>query len=384
MQQWEFPATPTHLDYESGLLKALTREHLLVWPEVDPVLLHNATIMTIEDRPSFIEFLMGVFQQGGYDNFRNISDTRLVLSVFQDFKPDLVLIGMHVSQAIGGLEIIRQIRARIPAAEYLPIIGFANDWTLKNFRATLVAGATDVLREPLHPEVLLLRARNYLHTRLLYLGWQIYSQMLAKKLAVLTRELEQTREELLERLALIAEYRDDQTGEHLRRVAELAGRVALELGLPEENAKAISRAALLHDLGKVGIPDSVLLKPGKLDGLEMEMVRRHTSDGARILAGVSGPSLQLAEEVILYHHERWDGKGYAGLQGESIPLAARIVAVVDAFDAMTHTRPYKKGQSVNRAIVELRQESGKQFDPQVVEALVAVLERKQLPAQAGE
>jgi len=372
------------MDRDSSPLKSLIRENLLTWPEVDPAVLHTAGIMVVPELPTEWEFFKATFQQAEFTNLRIVPDARQAISTFREFNPDLVVVGLRTSQCMGGLEVIRDIHSRTPATDYLPILAYTGQWTYENLQAVVAAGAKEVLRMPLDPRVVLLRIKNLLETRLLHLGWELQCKMLANKVAVLTRELEQTREELLERMALIAEYRNDQTGQHIRRVARLVEVVAQTLGLREETAKAVSQAALLHDLGKVGIPDLVLLKPGKLEQEEMEMVRRHTADGARMLSGLRGSVVQLAEEVILYHHERWDGKGYAGLQGESIPLAARIVAVVDAFDAMTHTRPYKKAQSVNRAIVELRRESGKQFDPQVVEALVAVLERKQLPAQAGE
>jgi len=185
------------------------------------------------------------------------------------------------------------------------------------------------------------------------------------------RELEDAQLEDLKRLALVSEYRDDETNRHTERVARSAQLLALELGMDAEFAWTIARAAPLHDVGKVGIPDSILLKPGKLTEREFEVMMTHTAIGGRILAQGDFRIVQMAMEIALTHHERWDGSGYPrGLRGEEIPLAGRMVAVVDAFDAMTHDRPYRPAGTIEDAIAELRRCSGSQFDPRVLEAFL--------------
>jgi putative two-component system response regulator len=172
---------------------------------------------------------------------------------------------------------------------------------------------------------------------------------------------------------LVSEYRDDDTNRHTERVAHTADLLARMLGLDEELIEMIQRAAPLHDVGKIGIPDTILLKPGKLTPEEFEVIKTHPVIGGRILCESRFPILKIATEIAFTHHERWDGSGYpAGLRGEAIPITGRIVAIADAFDAMTHARPYKAALSVEHAVAEIRRCSGTQFDPRIVRAFLAL------------
>jgi len=183
------------------------------------------------------------------------------------------------------------------------------------------------------------------------------------------RDLEATRIEMLRRLALAAEYRDDNTREHTERVAALAARLGHRLGLSELALTHIRHAAPLHDLGKIAIPDSILLKPGPLSDAEYEVVKTHAEAGARVLADAESELLEVAESIARSHHERWDGSGYPdGLSGADIPLVGRLVHVADVFDVLVHERPYKDAFSVEDAAEEIRGGAGTQFDPEVVEA----------------
>lgn len=184
-----------------------------------------------------------------------------------------------------------------------------------------------------------------------------------------TQELEHARLETLRCLALAAEYRDDQTSEHTERVGQTAALIAEKLGLPEHEVSLIRLAAPLHDIGKLGVSDLILHKPGKLTADEFRQVHQHAQAGASILSGSTSDVLQLASEIALTHHEWWDGSGYpAGLQGEAIPLSGRIVALADVYDALTHVRPYKRAWTVEQAVAEIHTLSGRQFDPQVVKS----------------
>jgi HD-GYP domain-containing protein (c-di-GMP phosphodiesterase class II) len=184
---------------------------------------------------------------------------------------------------------------------------------------------------------------------------------------------------VIQRLAVAAEYRDDDTGQHTRRVGRLSELIGAALDLPEEQLLLLRQAAPLHDVGKIGIPDSILLKRGRLTREEFERMKAHTSVGAAMLAGRNFPLLEMAEEIALGHHERWDGTGYPrGIDAEAIPLAARIVAVADVFDALTHARPYKRAWTVTDAITEISRQRGKQFDGAIVDAFLRVL--PQVPA----
>jgi PAS domain S-box-containing protein len=188
-----------------------------------------------------------------------------------------------------------------------------------------------------------------------------------------TLELDESRRETLRRLALAAEFRDDDTFEHTERVGRMAAHLAQRLGLSAEQVALIRWAAPLHDVGKLGLSDTIVLKQGRLTIDEMEQVKKHPAKGARILAGSSSDVLQLAERIALGHHEWWDGSGYPqGLAGEAIPLCARIVAVADVFDALTHVRPYKDAWPVEQAIDEIRGLRSRQFDPQIIDIFAAL------------
>jgi PAS domain S-box-containing protein len=191
--------------------------------------------------------------------------------------------------------------------------------------------------------------------------------------------LRRAQEETIDRLARAGEFRDDDTGLHTRRVGRTAALLARELGLPTAEALRVGQAAVLHDVGKVGIPDAILLKPGRLTDEELAHVRQHTAHGAAILGGSEHDLLQLAEVIAVSHHERWDGTGYpTGLAGEAIPLVGRIVAVADVLDALTHARPYKAAWPLERALAEIEAQAGRQFDPRVVVALLRLHEHGHL------
>jgi PAS domain S-box-containing protein len=199
------------------------------------------------------------------------------------------------------------------------------------------------------------------------------AKCLEKLVAERTRELDAARAETLRQLAIAAEYRDDETYQHTERVGHVAAKLALGLGLPAGQVTLLRQAAPLHDVGKLAIPDCILLKPGKLTSDEFEVMKTHAALGARLLSSGSSPVLQMAAMIAATHHERWDGNGYPkGLSGEAIPLVGRIVAVADVFDALTHDRPYKRAWSVEDAIAEMGRGAGGQFDPRVVSAFLAL------------
>lgn len=216
-------------------------------------------------------------------------------------------------------------------------------------------------------------ARDVTDRKLLEQHERRYQEELERAVADRTRQLEEARRETVARLALVAEYRDNDLREHPARVGETAALIAGRLGLPADEVALIREAALLHDVGKVGIPDAILLKPARLTSVEFEHVKRHSTIGANILSGSTSSLLRMAEEIARGHHEWWDGSGYPlGLRGEQIPIAARIVAVADVFDAITHSRPYQKARPIVEAVAEISGLSGRQFDPAVVDAFAAL------------
>jgi putative two-component system response regulator len=235
----------------------------------------------------------------------------------------------------------------------------------------LIYGAKDFLTKPFDLTEALLRIKNLLETRFLHLELQEQNQDLEIKVRERTDDLEVAQIEILQRLSLAAEFRDDDTGQHTQRVGRLSALVAQALGLPDEEVELILLAAPLHDVGKIGIADGILLKAGGLTADEVRMMTTHTTIGGRILSGSRSPLLQLAEQIALTHHECWDGSGYPlGRRGEDIPLAGRIVSVADVFDALTHQRPYKKAWSAEDAAAEINRLGCSKFGPRVEEAFL--------------
>lgn len=222
----------------------------------------------------------------------------------------------------------------------------------------------DFLRRPIERTELLLRVRALLRAH----EETVHRVRSVPGAAPLTGD---QRFELLDRLARAVEYKDDDTGEHPRRVGRIASRTALALGLPDALAELIELAAPLHDVGKIAIPDAILLKPNDLDVWEAELMRSHTVVGRQLLAGSDSPVLQMAEGIAFSHHERWDGRGYpVGLRRGSIPIPARIAAVADAYDAMSFDRPYREALPPELVEAEIRMGAGRQYDPTVVEAFL--------------
>jgi len=264
--------------------------------------------------------------------------------------------------------------------EFVPIDAFIDMRAFSGF---------DELRRFLHalsPAEVRLRVHNLLETRFLHLALQEQNRQLEERvrqrtaqLQRRTDELERARIEILERLARAAEFRDDDTGLHTRRVGHVSGLLAEALGMAAPEVELIRRAAPLHDIGKIGIPDTILLKHGRLSPDEETVMQTHTVIGAEILAGSDVPLLHLAQDIALTHHEQWDGMGYPNrVTGEAIPLVGRIVAVVDVHDALTHPRPYKAAWSHADALAEIEEQAGKKFDPDVVRSFRELCRRMPL------
>jgi len=332
----------------------------------------NARILIVDDEAANIEILQRILSRGGFGRIETTTDSREAAVLYVQHRPDLILLDLHMPH-LDGLAVMDQLN-EIAEASYLPILILSGDLTPEARREALSRGAKDFVNKPFQADELLLRIKTLLETRLLYIQIQSQNQLLEAKVRERTRELVEAQIEIIERLAVAAEFRDDNTGQHTQRVGQMSALLAKQLGLPDSMVSLIARAAPLHDVGKIGVPDSILLKMGKLTREEFEIVKAHTTIGARILSGGKFPLLRLAEEIAFSHHERWDGDGYAGLRGVDIPLAGRIVAVADVFDALTQQRPYKPAWPIGEAIEEIHQQRDRQFDPGIVDAFLRVTE----------
>jgi len=335
----------------------------------------NARILIVDDEPVNVDLLRRLLERAGFNRVESTNDSREAVDLYVKFRPDLILLDLHMPHR-DGLEVMDELN-QIAEASYLPILMLTGDDTPEAKREALSRGAKDFLNKPFHSDEVLLRIGTLLETRFLYLQIQSQNQILEAKVRDRTRELEAAQIEIIERLARAAEFRDDNTGQHTERVGQMAALLARQIGLSDTQVSLIRRAAPLHDVGKIGIPDSVLLKLGKLTAEEFELVKTHTSIGARILSGSRFTILRLAEEIAFNHHERWDGHGYNGISGSDIPLAGRIVAVADVFDALTQKRPYKAAWPVNDAIAEIDRQRGRQFDPALVDAFLRVIDQRE-------
>lgn len=335
----------------------------------------DATILIVDDQENNVRILERMLTREGYSSVHGTSDPAAGIELYGTLGPDLLVLDLHMPR-IGGFEVLERIAPLLKPDGFDPILVISADMSQEAKQRALSMGAKDFLNKPFDTTEVLLRIRNLLEARYLYLAVLAQNEVLERKVASRSRELERAQREILDRLALAAEFRDDETRQHTQRVGQLSADIASELGLPDRAVQLLRRAAPLHDLGKVAVPDSILLKLGRLTDEEFAVIKSHTTIGAKLLSGSRHDLLKLAEEIALTHHEHWDGSGYdTGMKGNAIPLVSRIVAVADVFDALTHARPYKPAWPVEEAAAEINRQRGKHFDPDVVDALLRVLRR---------
>jgi putative two-component system response regulator len=334
---------------------------------LDRAALKRAKILVVDDQQPNVLLLERILDQAGYTSVTTTTDSSQVVGLCTQTPPDLILLDLHMPNP-DGFEVMEQLSPWLEG-RWLPILVLTADATPEAKRRALAAGAKDFIAKPFDQIEVLLRIENLLHVGLLQTELRGHNLALEQQVRERTEDLLDARIEILERLALAAEYRDDDTGEHTKRVGRTSALIARALYLDQEQIELIEQAAPLHDVGKIGVSDQILLKPGKLTPEEFQLMKAHVTVGSFILSGSRSPMLQMAERIALTHHEWWDGSGYpSGLSGAEIPLGGRVVAVADVFDALTHDRPYKAAWPVDRAVAEIRRLGGLQFDPRLVEA----------------
>lgn len=334
--------------------------------------LKGARILIVDDQEANVHLLRGLLQRTGYTNLCSTTDPRQTLTLFGENLPDLILLDLMMPH-LNGFQVMELLKPLVAEDIYLPVLVLTADANPQARQRALAGGAKDFLTKPFNPTEVLLRIRNLLETRFLHVQLRNQNEILEARVRERTADLEQARIDIIERLAMAAEFRDDTTGKHTQRVGQSCALLAGALGLSEEMVELIRRAAPLHDVGKIAIPDLILLKADKLTAEEFELMKTHAMIGARLLSGSRFPLLRLAEAIAATHHERWDGAGYPnGLKGDAIPLEGRIVAVADAYDTMTNDRPYRKALSTEEAWEILRNGAGSQWDGAIVEAFAGV------------
>jgi putative two-component system response regulator len=325
-----------------------------------------ARLLVVDDEETNRRLLDRILRSAGYSNVRTLGDSRAVESVVEEFDPDLLLLDLHMPY-LDGFAVLKHLAPYLTGTSYLPVLMLTGDSTAEAKRGALSLGARDFVPKPFDATEVLLRIRNMLESRFLHRELESQNSILETRVEERARELGEAQLESVERLARAAEIRDDATGRHTHRVGQLSALTAEALGTGSRYVELIRRAGALHDVGKIGIPDSVLLKAGKLTREEIDVMRSHTVIGARILSGGQSELVRMAEQVALCHHEKWKGNGYPQrLMGDQIPLEARIVALADFFDALTHPRPYRPAWPVDDVLDEVRRQSGSHFDPAIV------------------
>lgn len=323
----------------------------------------KANILVVDDAPDNIMVLDEILR--GEYRVRAATSAEWALKTAVENPPDLILLDVMMP-GMDGYQVCRRLKEN-PITHRIPIIFVSAMGEVHNETYGFQMGAVDYIHKPVNPAVVLARVRTHL---------ALYDQKRALEGLVRERtsELHETRLEIIRRLGRAAEYRDNMTGMHVLRISHYSRHMALALKWPEDQVDLIFNASPMHDIGKIGIPDSILLKPDKLNPEEWQVMRRHPQMGAAIIGDHPSALLSMAREIALSHHEKWDGGGYpSGLSGNQIPITSRIVAVADVFDALTTVRPYKPAWPENEAVVYIREQSGKHFDPAVVNVFLEVL-----------
>lgn len=310
-------------------------------------------LLLVDDEPTNLQVLRHILQ----DDYRLLfaKDGPKALELAGREQPALVLLDVMMP-GMTGHEVCQQLK-NDPATREIPVIFVTALADTEDEAKGFEVGAVDYITKPVSPAIVKARVRTHLSL-------------------VRMDELKRTRLEIVQRLGLAAEYKDNETGLHVIRMSHYSRILARALGWSEADCDDLLNAAPMHDVGKIGIPDAVLRKPGKLDADEWAVMRQHVSIGANIIGEHPSGLLRMAHRIALTHHEKWDGSGYPnGLAGEGIPIEGRIVAIADVFDALTSERPYKQAWPVEEAVAFLREQSGQHFDPDLVELFI-----QQLPA----
>ena len=327
-------------------------------------LMPKQCILIVDDTPENIDILSDILTHDYRIRVAN-SGERALKIIYSDEPPDLILLDIMMP-GLSGLEICRRLKAN-PDRRHIPIIFVTAMSSVEDERRGLEMGAVDYITKPISPPIVKARVRTHL---------ALYDQARELERMVLqrTEELVNTRQQIIRRLGRAAEFKDNETGNHVLRMSHYARLIALAHGLGELASEIIFHTAPMHDIGKIGIPDAILLKPGPLDADEWKVMHQHPMMGAEIIGKHDNELLESARVIALTHHEKWDGSGYPqGLKGEDIPLEGRIVAIADVFDALVSVRPYKTAFPLDIALQMMEGQIGRHFDPALMKAFNASL-----------
>jgi len=337
----------------------------------------KSIILVVDDEDRNRRLLRALLIPLGYEVVLAGSGEEALKKV-QDVPPDVILLDIMMP-GLNGFEVAKKLKEN-KKTRIIPIVMVTSMEGIKSKIKALEAGADDFLSKPVDASELQARVRSSLKVKAYHDHIRNYQKELEAEVTKRTEELRQAFETIktasldtIHRLSRASEYKDEETGAHIQRMSNYAVAVAHQMGLSKDEVETMLYAAPMHDAGKIGIPDKILLKPGKLDPAEWEIMKQHTTIGGKILSSSDSKFIKLAEVIALTHHEKWDGSGYPmGLKGTAIPLAGRITAIADVFDALTSKRPYKEPFTLEKSFAIIHESKGSHFDPDVVEAFFAV------------
>lgn len=329
----------------------------------------GSRILIVDDETSNLNLLVRLLGRHGYTEIDTLDDPRKVYEYTYQFNPDLILLDLNMPY-LSGFEVLDQLKL-IDHPLKPPVIMLTAQYGEDFVLQALSRGARDFVTKPFDVAELVMRVRNlldaHMSSKLLYDQKASLQQMVDDQ----TRILRATRLQVVQRLGRAAEYRDEETGNHILRMSHTSALLASRLGWSDSQCELLLHASPMHDIGKIGIPDNILLKPGRLTPREWEVMKTHAEIGANLLSGDDSDLMLMAKEIAWTHHEKWDGTGYPrGLSAKQIPLVGRIVALADVFDALTSERPYKKAWAVERAVEYVAENKGKHFDPDLVQLFI--------------
>lgn len=331
--------------------------------------LDQSKILIVDDNPSNVLLLEKMLNIYGYNNIKTLTDSRDVIELYIGYQPDILLLDLKMPY-FDGFQILEQLN-KIKEDDYLPVIIITAQNDKENCIKALKLGAKDFIGKPFDAAEVMMRIRNMLEIRLLHNEIQKNNIELEHKIQQRTLELQNLQFELIHRLLRAAEFRHADTGDHVARIGEYAAYLGRLLGFSDKVCDILLHASMMHDLGKISIPDNILLKPDELTEDEWTLMKTHTTRGAELLSGSTSEIMQMAEKIALTHHEKWDGSGYPyGLKGDAIPIEGRITAICDVFDALLSDRPYKKAWDLQSTIIEIQSGRGVHFDPQLTDLFI--------------
>jgi putative two-component system response regulator len=350
-------------------------------------LIEDARVLIVDDSPPNVLLINTILERAGFTSVLCSNDPREALRIIEAQSLDLILLDLHMPH-LSGIEVMDRMRDLLGPDVYLPVLMITADVGREVKEEALSRGVNDFLHKPFDQTEVVLRVRNLLETRLLHVQLQKHNEILEQAVADRTEalwraiarleraqtDLESSQEETINRLSMAAEYRDEATGAHIQRVSRYCALLARRVGAREEEAEVVRLAAQMHDIGKIAIPDRILLKPGALELEERALMESHAEIGYRLLRDSDSEMLRLAASIAHSHHERVDGNGYPkGLEGDAIALEGRIAAIADVFDALTTDRVYRDAWPIDRALEEMEAGRGTHFDPGLLDEFVEAI-----------